>query len=107
MSDFLERILAILLLVLVVAMVILLVSVVIDTYNLTGTAIGYYEATYCDPYGCEVDQEVHSEYIYPGYALACPSEVSIFQYFIPGKVLIPIYETYYIVDGTCQVTAIP
>ncbi len=100
MDGFLEFVLVIL----IIALVVLLGYVVIQEFNLTGTAIGFYNAEYCDPNGCDIDQKSHGEYIYPGYSLSCPDQAPIFQYFLPvGKALMPVYETYNILEGTCQV----
>lgn len=110
MSDLVEKILIFFIIVLIVLAVVLVVLfgfVVVHSHNLTGTAIGYYSATYCDPNGCDVDQSDQGDYLYPGDALICPDSASVFQYFIfIGNSLFPINETYYLLPDTCRVQEI-
>ncbi len=104
LSEIIENFFLILLAIVVVVAVVLLGYVIFHDFNLTGTAIGHYSATYCDPNGCSEDQKVHSNYLYSGDSLTCPNEASIYQYTtLIGKILISHYETYYIQEGTCQV----
>jgi len=105
MNDFWENLVLLVLIALVVAVVILLGYIIIYSFNLTGTAIGHYTAIYCDPNGCDDDQASHSDYLYPDDSLTCPNQASIFQYFLfIGKILVPQYQTYYLLEGSCQVT---
>jgi hypothetical protein len=78
---------------------------VIYSLNLTGTAVGQYSAEFCDKKGCAEDEKTVSGYLYPGDTMSCPPKASIFRYFIlVGKVSVPQYETYYLKEGTCEIT---
>ncbi|NCP47470.1 hypothetical protein GW844_03735 [bacterium] len=72
--------------------------------NLTGNAIGSYSGIYCHPSGCNEGQVSRTGYLYPGDTEACPDETSVFRYFLPGKVLIPVYQSYYLFEATCHIT---
>jgi len=101
MDDFLTYLLIGLI---VVALVLLGVFIAHDL-NLSGTAVGRYSGVYCDPVGCGSGQVRSSGHIYPGESSVCPESTSVFWYFFPaGKVLIPQYKSYYLLDGSCQIT---
>lgn len=68
--------------------------------------IAQWQATYCLDKGCVGMFQVLKEgYIYDLEDYECPQTQRILKYLMPvGKALIPVYETYYIKEGTCVLT---